>query len=172
MVEVAMKALALKAGKGSNPAIRTLTQLLAAAEGRDSALYIAQIPLIRAGLELKTAAWMLEATSGPAVPDPLPRADEVEIDLISGEVTLRRPMGRQDQAFWDGCWMMGQELGAEQAILGRHLADPVFYELRLELEERCSVIDQVTGMINCLLVAKWRLMPPNSQHPRAMSSPA
>jgi len=159
MAEVAVKALVLKAGKGSNPAIRTLVQLLATAEDRDPARQMAEILLIGAGLQLKTAAWLFEATSGSAVPDPLPRADEVEIDLVSGEVTLRRPIGRQDQAFWDGCWMIRQELGTEQAILARHLTDPIFCGFRIALEERLSVIDQATSVINCLLVEKWHLTP-------------
>lgn len=159
MAEVAVKALALKAGKGSNPAIRTFVQIIAAAEGRDPARQMAQVLLIEAGLQLKTAAWMLEATSSLEVPDPLPRSDEVEIDLIAGEVTLRRPMGRQDQAFWDGCWMMRLALETEQAILIRHLADPAFCGFRITLEERLSVIGQATAMINCLLAEKWHLTP-------------
>jgi len=159
MIGMAIKALSLKAAKGSNPAIRTLVQLLATAEDRDPARPTAEIPLLKAGLQLQAAAWLLEAMSGSAVPDPLPRADEVEIDLVSGEVTLRRPIGRQDQAFWDGCWMIRQELGTEQAILARHLTDPIFCGFRIALEERLSVIDQATSVINCLLVEKWHLTP-------------
>jgi len=159
MTEVAVKALALKAGKGSNPAIRTFTQLLARAEGRDPARQITQMPLIEAGLQLKAVAFVLETMAGVSIPDPLPCSDEVDIDLVSGDVTLRRPMGRQDQAFWDACWMMRREFASEQATLVRHRADPVFCGFRIALEERRSVIDQAMHMIDRLLVAKWRLAP-------------
>lgn len=145
--------------KGGHPAIRTFTQRLAAAEGRDPARRSAQIAPIEVGLQLKMAAWMIEGMSSSPLPDPLPRADEVDIDLNSGVVMLRRPMGRQDQAFWDGFWTMRQALAAEQALLSRHLADPAFCGLRFELEQQLSVISQTTRMVNLLLVAKWRLTP-------------
>jgi len=159
MLDAVVQTLSVKAAKGSNPAIRTFTQRVAAAEAHAVTQQLAPNPRLTAGLQLKTAAWMFEVMFGVPPPSPLPRFDEVDVDLISGDVTFRRPMGRQDQAFWDACWMMRRECEAELGILTGHLAVPAFFGLGIELEERRSVIDQSIRMIDRLLIAKWRLTP-------------
>ncbi|MCY1128614.1 DUF5681 domain-containing protein [Frigidibacter sp. RF13] len=159
MTEAMVKTLAVKAVKGSHPAIRTFTQRLAVAEGSGPDRQMALSPPIKVGLDLKLGAFVFETAFGTPPPDPLPRADEVEIDLVSGMVTFRRPMGRQDQALWDGCWMARHASQQELDLLARHFADPAFFGLRFELEERRSVIEKVVQQIDHLLGAKWHLTP-------------
>lgn len=159
MGEMAVKKLAVNAAKGSNPSTRTFTQLLAAAERDLASQQALPITSIEAGLQLMLAAAFLERLLGPAFPALLPRADEVEIDFATGNVTLRRPMSHAEQALWDGCWLMKAHLGAERDLLARHRADPVFAGFRIALAERASVIDRTAQMIDRLLVATWHLTP-------------
>lgn len=157
--EVIVKKLTLQAAKGNNPSIRTFMQRLAAAERDLASQQALPITSITAGLQLLLVAAFLESTPGLAFPAMLPRADEVEIDFATGNVTLRRPMSNAEQALWDGCWMMKAALGAERDLLARHLADPAFAGFRMALAERASVIDRTAHMVDRLLVATWHLTP-------------
>lgn len=159
LAEAAIKALTAKAATGNNPAIRTFVQELGRAERAAIAARRQDPSPIAVGLELQLAAVLIERSFGPTFPPKWPRADEVDIDFVTGVVTLRRPMGDEEQADWDGCALMKQEIDAELSHITRLCDSPHFAGLGVELQNVATTLRQIAKAVDKVLIYRWHLKP-------------
>ncbi len=113
IAQAVMRSLAVNAAKGHHRSQKLFAELLGTTERSNKALHD---EWLETAINYEVE-WERELDRrrrlGITEPDPIPHPDHIEIDFRTGEVIIKGPMSKEQQAQWDRWRSMRREMRAE-----------------------------------------------------------
>ena len=151
VAQAVVRALAVNAAKGQHRAQRLFSELLAATESanrRHHDDWLETAITYKVDWERELAR---RAALGIEAPAPLPHPDDIEIDFRTGEVRIKGPMSKEEQAEFD-MWRQKKAACIDEIAEWRHDLDAeTDPELRRRIEGEIAQAEKVLNLVRRLI---------------------